>query len=161
LLKCPLGGTSELIREGCSELSVVGLVHRLVSTSRSLFEALQLRLYTLVLIAGTPYCWPIDVRFHAWRCSDGLQHPFGWVGVCRWRRASLTNKVVDKRLRVCTDVTEVDCTPACIHVSISMPMRDDHTNLWLKAKADRSVEIELLMAGGSCKALPGHFWRVW
>jgi hypothetical protein len=113
LLECPLSSVSELIYEGCSELSVVRLVHRLVSISRSLFEALQLCLDSPILVTGTPHCWPIDIRFHAWRCSDRLQHPFGWVGVCRGRRASLTNKVVDKRLRVCTDVTEVDRTSAC------------------------------------------------
>jgi hypothetical protein len=113
LLESPLGGVSDLVSERCSELSIVRFVHRLTLTSRSLFEALKLRLDTSVLVAGTPHCRPIHVRHHAWCCSDGLQHPLGRIGASgRWR-TSLTNKVVYKRLLVCTNVTEVDRTSAC------------------------------------------------
>ena len=113
LLESPLGRVSKLVRERSSELGIVGLVKWLASTAWCLLETLQLRPDISVLVAGLPYCRPINVGFHTRCSSDGLQHPFGWIRVRSGRRATLTDEVVNEGFRVRTNVAKVDRTTTC------------------------------------------------
>ena len=112
LLERPSNGVEKLIRKRCRKLRKVGLVNHFLSVLWILLEALQLRLNAFVFVAGAPGARPIDVRFHSRRSADGLQHPFGRVGVCGRGRAALTDEVVNECFRVSANVSEVDSSSA-------------------------------------------------